>query len=139
DEDVKEDGTEVAQRVAPMLLEEAVLAMPALAVGGVEGVDVDVSPVAVEWSAVAGSAEAVDAAAAVREPAEEVAVLPVGPVLVHREDGEWATPVREVELGGACLATVVRLQARPGLECPVAAVGCLACLEQPGQRRPGVG
>src|SRR4029077_8297261 len=98
---VREEAvTEVAERIPPMVREEAVLAMPALPVSRVERVDVDVPSVAVERVALARGAEAVDAAASIREPAEQVAVSPVGPVLVHREDGERAAPMREVELTG---------------------------------------
>ena len=73
---VREEAvTEVAQRLASMVCEEAVLAMPPLPVAGVEGVDVDVPAVAVERSAVAGGDEAVRAATFVGQAAKEVAVL----------------------------------------------------------------
>ena len=52
---------------------EAVFAVPAFAVGGVIGVEVDVAAVAVERVALRCGAEAVDACAVVGEPAEDVA------------------------------------------------------------------
>src|SRR5262249_12297893 len=52
---VREEAvTEVAECVAAMMGEEAVLAMPAVPVGGVERVEVDVPPVTVERRAAPG-------------------------------------------------------------------------------------
>ena len=67
----------------------------------------------------AGGPEAVHAATLVGEAAEQMAVLPLGPVLIDGQDREWATPVREMELGGTCLPAVIGLQADPRLERPV--------------------
>jgi hypothetical protein len=75
--------------------EEAVLAVTALAGPRIEGVDVDVAPVAVERSAVAGRLEPVDADAVVGEPPELVPVLAVRPVLEDVELRKRAAPVGE--------------------------------------------
>src|SRR5262245_6611401 len=88
--------TEVAEGVAAMMSEEAVRAMPALPVGRVEGVDVDVPSVPVERVAERRRGEAVNTSAAVRQPAEEVADAAVGPVLVDDEVRKRAAPVGEM-------------------------------------------
>ena len=135
----EEAVTEVTERAAVVMGEEAVLAVPALAVPRVEGVDVDVAAVAVERSAVAGRLEAVDADAVVGEPPEHVPVLAVGPVLEDVELCERAAPVREVQLLVSTGAAEVLLEPHPGLQRPVAPVGSLAGRDGPGERRPVIG
>src|SRR5690242_2961990 len=134
-----EPVTEVAQRVAAVVREEAVLPMPPLAVGGVEGVDVDIAAVAVERVALRGGAEAVHACTVVGEPAEDVAHSAVRPVLVDDELGDRAAPVGEMELPVPLAAAVVGLEPLPRLQGPVASVRRLARFDEPGKRRPVVG
>src|SRR3954469_22289690 len=130
--------TEVAERVAAVMGEEAVRAVPALPEGRVEGVDVDVPAVAVERVPPAGRAEPVDPHAVVREAAEDVADVAVRPVLVDDELRERAPPMGEMQLPRPSSTAEVGLQALPGLERPVAPVRRLAGLDEPGERRPVV-
>src|SRR5215831_14774971 len=112
--------TEVAESVAAMVGEETVGAMPPFPVGGVEGIDVDVSAIAVEWVAPRRRAEAVDADTFIGEPAEDVADATICPVLVDDQLRKWPSPVGEVQLPSTFGAAVVGLEPLPGLKSPVA-------------------
>src|SRR5215211_8905049 len=67
----------VAELAGALVHEEAVLPQPTLAVGGVEGVEVEVAAEGVQWDAGRRRFEAVDRPPEVRERAEDVLVLTI--------------------------------------------------------------
>ena len=123
--------------------QEAVLALPTLAVLRVERVDVDVASERVERDARGRRPVAEHRLVAVREGAEEVIPLVPGPVRVDRQHGQVARPVREAELPDGLRRrrreAVVRQHALPLLERPVRAVRGLAGGHLPRERRAVVG
>src|SRR6478672_5093738 len=64
---------------------------------------------------------------------------PVRPVLLDRQRGNRACPVREMQVPGRLVRrrryAVVGERALPGLQRPVGAVGCLAGRDEPAERR----
>ena len=98
----------VTEGARALVHEEAVLALPAGAVGRVERVDVEVAPERVERVAAGRRPEAVHGSALVEERPEEVVVLAVGPVGVDRELGQRPGPVREPELPDGLLRRSAR-------------------------------
>ena len=127
----------VAELAGALVHQEAVLAQPALAVRGVERVEIEVPAERVERDAGGGRLEAVDRPAEVRERAEDVMELAVRPVQLHVQHGQLTLEVREPQLPdrllGRRVEAVVRQHPLPGLERPVGAVGRLAAGDEPLQ------
>ena len=116
----------VAERSIRVPRDEAVLAVPACPVRGVEPVEVEHATVRVER--VARRREPVDREPAKRQPAEQVVPAPaIAPVLPDVELRQRAAPVGHAELPGAVAGlprreSEVRLVPMPALERPVRAV-----------------
>ena len=131
----------VAEATRRPVREKRVLPVPALAVGGVERVDVDVAPVVVEGHASPCRAEAVDGQPAVRQRPVELVEAAVGPAEVDLEARQRSRPVREPQLprpsSGAGGAAVVRQRPLPALHRPVRAVRRATRRYEPLDRRTG--
>ena len=126
--------------------EEAVLAVPAGTVGeGVERVDVDQPPVAVQGYAETSRRVAEYRLAAVGQLSEQaMVVLVVDPVAVHRQLRRWPAPVRHLEpRRGQRRRPGDKPQVGPGdvpgLQRPERAVGGPAGGDLEGERRTVVG
>jgi hypothetical protein len=78
----KEPVAKIAGSLALTVGKEGVFAPPPLPVGGVERIEVDVSPVTVERTPARRRAETEDPLACISEPAEDVAETAGRPVLV---------------------------------------------------------